>query len=71
MVTPAIHHKAIIRAAAANVGGIVSLSIKLGLSRARCTQWEKVPEEYLLKVEELTGVPREELRPDLFDRQAA
>lgn len=52
--------------AAANVGGIVKLSLILHLSRATVSAWKKVPDKYLLLVEEVTGVPREKLRPDLY-----
>lgn len=38
----------------------------LGVTRAAVTKWVKVPAERLLDVERITGIPREQLRPDLF-----
>lgn len=32
--------------------------------------WDRVPAEKVVRVEEITGVPREELRPDLYERDA-
>ncbi len=29
-------------------------------------QWKKVPAAHVLTVEEITGIPRHELRPDIF-----
>lgn len=54
------------KAAADAVGGIVALSLKLGLSRAAASQWDRIPAERVVEVEKLTGVPRERLRPDLY-----
>lgn len=56
----------IIKEAAANVGGIVSMSIQLGLSRGAVSQWDEVPLDRVVAVEKLTGVPRQRLRPDVF-----
>jgi DNA-binding transcriptional regulator YdaS (Cro superfamily) len=39
---------------------------ELGLTRAAVTKWQKVPAERLLEVERITGIPREQLRPDLY-----
>ena len=51
---------------AAKVGGVVSLSKQLGLSRGAVSQWDKVPLERVSAVAKLTGIPRELLRPDVF-----
>ena len=42
----------------------------LGVGRATIYRWEKgtyrIPTKYLGKVEKITGISRQELRPDLF-----
>lgn len=48
------------------VGGVVALSLGLGLSRGAVSQWEKVPVERVKDVSRLTGFPREQIRPDIF-----
>ena len=58
-----------IEAAAKAVGGIVKLSLALGLSRGAVSQWTRVPAERVLDVERLTGTPKEILRPDLYPVQ--
>jgi len=59
-------NKQIIRDAAANAGGIVALSLALGLSRAAASLWDRVPAARVLEVERLTGVSRYVLRPDVY-----
>jgi DNA-binding transcriptional regulator YdaS (Cro superfamily) len=39
---------------------------ELGLSRGAVSQWTRVPAERVIEVERITGIPREELRPDLY-----
>jgi len=55
-----------IKEIADRVGGVVALSKALGLSRGAVSQWARVPTERVLAVEKLTGIHREELRPDVF-----
>lgn len=54
-------------------GGGSRLAKGLGLRRQAVYQWDKIPAGHVLKVEELTGVPRSTLRPDLYpqDRERA
>ncbi len=52
-------------------GGVVALSLKLGLSRGAASQWSCIPSKHVVHVEEITGVPREVLRPDLYVRASA
>lgn len=52
------------------VGGVVALSLALGMSRGAVSQWDVVPLERVLQVEEVTGIPRERLRPDFFRQPA-
>ena len=51
--------------AAKEFGGVVKLSLALGLSRAAVSNWKRIPAERVLEVERVTGIPRHELRPDL------
>lgn len=50
---------------------MVALSKALGLSRAAVSQWSTVPVGRLLDVERITGIPREQIRPDLFVRASS
>lgn len=56
-----------IKQIAEKAGGVVALSKSLGLSRGAVSQWSKVPIERVSEVSRLTGIPREHLRPDIFD----
>jgi DNA-binding transcriptional regulator YdaS (Cro superfamily) len=58
--------KSSIHEIAQKTGGVVKLSLALGLSRAAVSQWERVPAERVLDVERLTGISRYQLRPDVF-----
>jgi len=48
------------------VGGYSALAARLGLTKASVHQWKRVPAERVLAVEAATGVPRQQLRPDLY-----
>lgn len=39
---------------------------ELGINRSAVAQWKKVPAERVLDVERITGIPRHQLRPDVF-----
>lgn len=47
-------------------GGTAKLAAWLSISSQAVSQWERVPVERVLEVERLTGVPRYELRPDIY-----
>ena len=47
-------------------GAASQLARDLGISRSAIAQWKKVPAERVVDVERYTGIPREELRPDIF-----
>jgi DNA-binding transcriptional regulator YdaS (Cro superfamily) len=55
-----------IKKAAEAAGGVVRLSLMLGLSRGAVSQWREIPVRHLANVERITGIPRSELRPDIF-----
>jgi TorA maturation chaperone TorD len=48
------------------VGGIGELARRLGISQPSVSNWDRVPAERVLSVEQATGVARARLRPDLF-----
>ena len=49
------------------VGGAVALAKAIGgISSQAVSQWDKVPVSRVLDVERITGVPRHELRPDIY-----
>jgi DNA-binding transcriptional regulator YdaS (Cro superfamily) len=43
-----------------------ALAVALGISGEAVNNWKRVPVERVLEVEKITGVPREELRPDIY-----
>jgi DNA-binding transcriptional regulator YdaS (Cro superfamily) len=47
-------------------GSITALAKKLGISPQAITLWKRIPSNRLLQIEEVTGIPRERLRPDLY-----
>lgn len=47
-------------------GRIPWLAKELGLTRSAIHQWDRVPAERVVEIERITGISREDLRPDLF-----
>jgi len=47
-------------------GGVAALARGLGISQPSVSAWRRVPADRVVAVEDLTGVKRELLRPDLF-----
>jgi TorA maturation chaperone TorD len=47
-------------------GGAAQLARKIGISQPSVSNWSKVPAQRVIAVEAATGVPRAELRPDLY-----
>ena len=47
-------------------GGITALAELLGVTKQAVAQWDRVPIDSAKLVESATGVPRIELRPDIF-----
>ncbi|MUG08592.1 YdaS family helix-turn-helix protein [Commensalibacter melissae] len=47
-------------------GGPFYWGKKLGISYSAVCQWKQVPSKRVVEVEHITGIPREELRPDIF-----
>lgn len=42
------------------------LASELGISRQAVEQWDAIPPRHVLRVEELSGVSRYDLRPDIY-----
>lgn len=47
-------------------GSVARLADLLGVSRQVIYKWKRIPQDRILEIERLTGVPRETLRPDLY-----
>lgn len=50
-------------------GGPSALARALGISQAAISQWRQVPYSRVLTVENITGVSRYELRPDIYGQE--
>jgi DNA-binding transcriptional regulator YdaS (Cro superfamily) len=61
--------------AIAKAGGQRALAELLGLGQTAVSNWrnrkKRVPAERVIEIERATGVPRHELRPDLYPREVA
>lgn len=58
-----------IMAALFKVGNAVKLATHLGISRQAISRWKKIPLKHLPAISTLTGLPREQLRPDIYGSQ--
>lgn len=47
-------------------GGVAALARGLGIKQPSVSTWTRVPVERIAAIEEMTGVGRERLRPDLY-----
>jgi DNA-binding transcriptional regulator YdaS (Cro superfamily) len=47
-------------------GGQNALARLLGINESAISRWARVPVERLTEIERLTGVPKHELRPELY-----
>jgi DNA-binding transcriptional regulator YdaS (Cro superfamily) len=48
-------------------GAVARLGKALGIDPSAISQWRRVPAERVPAVEAATGIPRHELRPDLWE----
>jgi len=53
------------------VGGPTALSKALGLRHSTPLLWKAIPPHHCPEIERKFGIPRERLRPDLFERTPA
>lgn len=51
-------------------GLISKIAREIEVTPGAVSQWRTIPAEYVVKVESVTGIPRHELRPDLFEGMA-
>jgi len=54
-----------------NAGGIVALAAAVGVTHQAISQWRRCPPLRVLDVERATGIPRHELRPDIYPSPSA
>lgn len=47
-------------------GTKMRISAACGITHGAVSQWETVPAERVLIVEQITGIPRHEIRPDIY-----
>ena len=52
-------------------GLLAKVARELRLSRSAVAMWRLVPAERVVAVEAITGIPRDQLRPDLYAAQSA
>ena len=57
----------VIELAAEKVGGVAELARQIGVTRQAVHQWQRIPAERVRDIERITGLPREFLRPDLYE----
>jgi DNA-binding transcriptional regulator YdaS (Cro superfamily) len=55
------------RLAIERAGGVAAMARQLGISIQAVAQWKIVPHGRARAVEEISGVPRRVLRPDIYD----
>jgi len=56
-----------LRAALESVGGVGALASLLNINRQSICRWCRVPAERIIQIETVTDVPRNVLRPDLYE----
>jgi DNA-binding transcriptional regulator YdaS (Cro superfamily) len=59
-------HQKIVATVVAKAGGLHALGRALGIRYQSVQSWRKIPAERVLAIELATGIPREQLRPDLY-----
>lgn len=58
-----------LRRCVAAVRTVSALARGMGVSRSVIYTWSRIPGDLVVKAEAATGIPREELRPDLYRDQ--
>ena len=61
----------VLKKCAERVEGLPQLAALLKIRPQSFYSWKKVPAERVLDIERFTGVPRYEIRPDLYPRPDA
>ncbi|MDZ7711734.1 MAG: Cro/CI family transcriptional regulator [Rhodovibrio sp.] len=52
-------------------GGVSALARQLGITRQAIYAWSRIPVEHVFTIEQMSGVPRHTLRPDVYPREDA
>jgi DNA-binding transcriptional regulator YdaS (Cro superfamily) len=60
-------NKDIVQMVIDKAGGMHALARLLGIRFQSIQKWTKIPSERVIAVERATGIPREKLRPDLYE----
>ena len=55
-----------IELAISKAGGMRPLGRALGIAYQTIQRWKRIPAERVIAIEQVTGIPRERLRPDLY-----
>jgi DNA-binding transcriptional regulator YdaS (Cro superfamily) len=61
-----INHQAIVAKVIAQAGGQHALGRALGIKFQSIQSWRKIPPARVSAIETALGIPREQLRPDLY-----
>ena len=48
------------------MGSASALARALGISHVAVLRWKRVPYKHIIRIEKITGVAREDLRPELY-----
>lgn len=59
-------NRKIIALAVAKAGGMRALARELGINYQAIQSWKRIPAERVIAIERITGIPRDQLRPDLY-----
>jgi DNA-binding transcriptional regulator YdaS (Cro superfamily) len=59
-------HSKIVAMVVAQAGGLHALGRMLGIRYQSVQSWKRIPADRVLAIELATGIPREQLRPDLY-----
>jgi DNA-binding transcriptional regulator YdaS (Cro superfamily) len=51
-------------------GGVRALARALGIVHQAVSHWQRTPVRRVIEIERLTGVPRQQLRPDIYPPRA-
>lgn len=57
----------IIKEAVDKAGGVTALTRELGIKHTAPYSWTRIPADRVVDIERITGIPRQKLRPDLYE----